>query len=208
MKGIARVGVFSGGRFGAVLAAGTALALVGAQLGTGAAQAGPVTGADIAEAPANEWLSYGHDYGEQRFSPLNAINAGNVVGLGLAWSADLDTARGQEATPLLHDGVLYVSTAWSMVKAYDATTGKPLWAYDPKVPRETLVRACCDAVNRGVALYGNKVYVGTLDGRLVALDAKSGKVAWSVLAVPNQSDYTITGAQRIVKGRVVIGEGG
>jgi len=208
MKGIARVGVFSGGRFGAVLAAGTALALVGAQLGTGAAQAGPVTGADIAEAPANEWLSYGHDYGEQRFSPLNAINAGNVVGLGLAWSADLDTARGQEATPLLHDGVLYVSTAWSMVKAYDATTGKPLWAYDPKVPRETLVRACCDAVNRGVALYGNKVYVGTLDGRLVALDAKSGKVAWSVLAVPNQSDYTITGAPRIVKGRVVIGEGG
>ncbi len=195
----------SRGRRVAALAA--AMALVGVQLG-GAALAGPVTGAAIAQAPAGEWLSYGRDYGEQRFSPLDAINAGNVAGLGLAWSADLDTARGQEATPLVHDGVLYVSTAWSMVKAYDAATGKPLWAYDPKVPRETLVRACCDAVNRGVAIFEDKVFVGTLDGRLVALDAKTGNVDWSVLAVPNQTDYTITGAPRIVKGRVVIGEGG
>ena len=208
MMGIARNLAYSGRRFGAALTVITTLALVGAQLGGGAALAGPVTGAAIANGPADEWLSYGHDYGEQRFSPLNAINPANVAGLGLAWSADLDTARGQEATPLVHDGVLYVSTAWSMVKAYDAATGKPLWAYDPKVPRETLVRACCDAVNRGVALYGNKVYVGTLDGRLIALDARSGKVAWSVIAVPNQTDYTITGAPRIVKGRVVIGEGG
>jgi len=180
---------------------------VALQLGGGAAQAG-VTGADIAASPADEWLSYGKDYGEQRFSPLAAVNAGNVAQLGLAWSSDLDTARGQEATPLVHNGVLYVSTAWSKVRAYDAANGKLLWSYDPKVPRETLVRACCDAVNRGVALYENKIYVGTLDGRLVALNAATGKVAWSVVAVPNQHDYTITGAPRIVKGRVVIGEGG
>jgi alcohol dehydrogenase (cytochrome c)/quinohemoprotein ethanol dehydrogenase len=185
------------------------MALTTMQLGGSAAiAAGGVTTAQIAASPADEWLSYGRDYGEQRFSPLGAINAGNVGQLGLAWSADLDTARGQEATPLLHNGVLYVSTAWSMVKAYDATTGRQLWGYDPEVPRETLVRACCDAVNRGVALFGDKVFVATLDGRLVALNAQTGKPVWSVLAVPNQRDYTITGAPRIVKGRVVIGQGG
>ena len=174
-----------------------------------AARAGtPVTTALLAAVPDGEWLSYGRDRGEQRFSPLTAVNAGNVGQLGLAWHADLDTARGQEATPLVHDGVLYVSTAWSMVKAFDAATGKPLWAYDPKVPRETLVRACCDAVNRGVALAGGQVFVGTLDGRLVSLDAKTGKVRWSVIAVPDQRNYAITGAPRIAKGLVLIGSGG
>jgi len=174
-----------------------------------AARAGtPVTTALLAAVPDGEWLSYGRDRREQRFSPLTAVNAGNVGQLGLAWHADLDTARGQEATPLVHDGVLYVSTAWSMVKAFDAATGKPLWAYDPKVPRETLVRACCDAVNRGVALAGGQVFVGTLDGRLVSLDAKTGKVRWSVVAVPDQRNYAITGAPRIAKGLVLIGSGG
>lgn len=119
-----------------------------------------VTDAMIAQPPAGEWLTYGYDRAETRFSPLDQINDKNVAQLGLAWSADLDTARGQEATPLMHDGVLYVSTAWSMVKAYDAVSGKLLWSYDPKVPRDTLVRACCDAVNRGVALYGDRVFVG------------------------------------------------
>ncbi|WP_068074741.1 PQQ-dependent dehydrogenase, methanol/ethanol family [Novosphingobium lentum] len=167
-----------------------------------------VTDAKIVAADGNEWLSYGRDYGEQRFSPLTQVSDQNVGQLGLAWSSDLETARGQEATPLMHDGTLFVSTAWSMVKAYDAKTGALKWSYDPKVPRETLVRACCDAVNRGVALYGDKVYVGTLDGRLVALDQKTGKEVWSKVVVPNQTDYSITGAPRIVKGRVLIGEGG
>ncbi|MEN9719086.1 MAG: hypothetical protein RIQ99_1964, partial [Pseudomonadota bacterium] len=96
----------------------------------------------------------------------------------------------------------------SMVKAFDAKTGALKWSYDPKVPRDTLVRACCDAVNRGVALYGDKVYVGTLDGRLVALDQKSGKVAFEKVVVPNQKDYTITGAPRVVKGKILLGSGG
>ena len=196
-----------------VLCAASALALTACGMAGGGASAPTlakdgVTDALIQKAADEEWLSYGRDYGEQRFSPLTAINDQNVGQLGLAWSSDLDTARGQEATPLVHDGVLYVSTAWSMVKAYDARTGKPLWAYDPKVPRETLVRACCDAVNRGVALYGDKVYVGTLDGRLVALDQKTGKVVFEKVVVPNQQDYTITGAPRIVKGRVILGASG
>ena len=167
-----------------------------------------VTDALIAAAPDSDWLSYGRDYGEQRFSPLTQINDANVTQLGLAWSADLDTARGQESTPLVYDGTIFVSTAWSMVKAYDAKTGALKWSYDPKVPRETLIRACCDAVNRGVALYGDKVYVGTLDGRLIALDQKTGKEIFARLVVPDQQDYTITGAPRVVKGRILIGSGG
>ena len=167
-----------------------------------------VTDAMLLAAPEGEWLSYGRDYGEQRFSPLTQITDKTISQLGLAWFADLDTARGQEATPLMHDGLLYISTAWSMVKAYDAKTGALKWAYDPKVPRETLIRACCDAVNRGVALYGDMVYVGTLDGRLVALDQKSGNVVWSRVVVPNQQDYSITGAPRVAKGKVFIGSGG
>lgn len=154
------------------------------------------------------WMSYGRTYDEQRFSPLTDVNDGNVGQLGLEWSADMDTARGQEATPIVVDGVMYVSTAWSMVKAYDAATGKPLWAYDPKVPRSKLVDVCCDAVNRGVAVYKGKVYVATLDGRLVALNADDGKVIWDHLTIPEGSHMAITGAPRIVKGKVLIGAAG
>lgn len=185
----------------------TALALSVA--GTGAARPG-VDDAKLAQAARDgvNWLSYGRTHDEQRFSPLDKVNDASVARLGLAWSADMNSERGQEATPIVVDGVLYVTTAWSMVKAYDAATGKPLWAYDPQVPRATLVKACCDAVNRGVAVWGDKVFVGTLDARLVALDRTTGKVVWSVWTAPKVSDYTITGAPRIVKGRVVIGNGG
>ncbi|TNE59174.1 MAG: PQQ-dependent dehydrogenase, methanol/ethanol family, partial [Sphingomonadales bacterium] len=167
-----------------------------------------VTDAMIAAGVGEEWLTYGGGPDEQRFSPLDQINAGNVSELGLAWFADLDTARGQEATPLMHDGTIYVSTAWSMVKAYDAKTGALKWAYDPEVPRSVLAQVCCDAVNRGVALYGDKVYVAALDGRLVALDQNSGAVAWSVTVVPDQDNYAITGAPRIANGLVLIGSAG
>jgi len=167
-----------------------------------------VTDALIAAVPDDEWLSYGRDAGEQRFSPLDQVNDANIGQLGLAWFADLDTNRGQESTPLMHDGTLYVSTAWSMVKAYDARTGALKWSYDPKVPRETLFHGCCDAVNRGIALYGDKAYVATFDGRLVALDAKTGKEIWSKMTVPDQESYTITSAPRIAGGLVLIGSGG
>jgi alcohol dehydrogenase (cytochrome c)/quinohemoprotein ethanol dehydrogenase len=156
--------------------------------------------------PAN-WLSYGRTYSEQRFSPLSKITTDNAKQLGLAWFADLDTNRGQQATPLVIDGVMYVSTAWSMVKAYDAATGKLLWSYDPQVPRELGVKGCCDVVNRGVAAWKGKIYVGTFDGRLVALDAKTGKPAWSVVT-GDHKNLTITGAPRVVKGRVIIGMSG
>src|SRR4051812_1078671 len=168
-----------------------------------------VDGARIAAADSNaEWVSYGKGYSEQRFSPLDKINATNVGQLGLAWYAQFDTDRGQEATPLIHDGVLYTTTAWSKVFAFDAKTGKRLWAYDPKVPGEKGFHACCDVGSRGVALWKDKVDVGALDGRLIALNAKTGQPVWTVQTTDPAKPYTITGAPRAVKGRILIGNGG
>ena len=171
---------------------------------------GAVGGARIAAADTEpgQWMSHGRTYGEQRFSPLSQISTETVGKLGLTWFADLDTDRGQEATPLVADGVLYVSTSWSRVKAFDAATGKALWSYDPEVPGEWAANACCDVVNRGVALWEGKVYVGSLDGRLIALDAATGKEVWDVNTIDRTKPYTITGAPRVVKGKVLIGNGG
>jgi quinohemoprotein ethanol dehydrogenase len=169
-----------------------------------------VDGARIRNAdrePGN-WLTYGRTYSEQRFSPLQQINDGNVGQLGLAWSYDLDTHRGQEATPLVVDGVMYFSTAWSKVLALDAATGKRLWEFDPKVPPQWAINLCCDVVNRGVAVWKGKVYVGTLDGRLIALDAATGKPVWETLTIDPKYRYSITGAPRVAKGLVFIGNGG
>ncbi len=161
-----------------------------------------------ANAEPGEWMSVGRTYDEERFSPLVQINTDNVGKLGLAWYADFDSNRSQEGTPLEIDGVLYLSTAWSKVKAYQATTGRLLWAYDPKVPGEFAGRGCCDIVNRGLAAWRGKIYVAAYDGRLIALDARTGKVVWSVLTVDHNKPYTITGAPRIAKGRVLIGNAG
>jgi quinohemoprotein ethanol dehydrogenase len=161
-----------------------------------------------ADADTENWLSHGRTHDEQRFSPLTAINETNVQELGLAWFADLDTNRGQEATPIEVDGTLYVATAWNKVFAYDATTGARKWSYDPKVPRSILSKICCDAVSRGVAVYEGKIYLATLDGRLIALNQSSGKPVWSIRTFPTTSNFTISGAPRIVKGKVLIGTAG
>ena len=177
--------------------------------GAGGDKVANVDGARIIAAKSNgEWLSYGRTYDEQRFSPLDKINAGNVGQLGLAWMYEFDTDRGQEATPVMVDGVLYTTTAWSKVFAFDAKTGALKWSYDPKVEGKKGFDACCDVVNRGVAVWKGRVYVGALDGRLIALDAGTGKEVWSVQTTDPASKLTITGAPRIVKGRVIIGNGG
>ncbi len=173
----------------------------------------PATGVDgerigaVAGEPA-VWLSYGRGYDEQRYSPLDSINDQNVEGLSLAWYYDLDYNRGQEATPLVVDGVMYTTGAWSVVYALDAVSGELLWKHDPEVPKQTAQQACCDVVNRGVALWQGKVFVGTLDGRLQALDAATGELLWSVVTVDQSQAYTITGAPRVVKDKVLIGNGG
>ena len=179
-------------------------------MGLDAVAARPVDTARIAAAdgePQN-WLSHGGTYAETRYSALASVGVGNVGQLGLAWFHDFDTSRGQEGTPLVVDGTMYVTTAWSKVYALDAATGRQLWFYDPKVPGEYGVRACCDVVNRGAAFYEGRVYVGTLDGRLVALDARTGKVAWIANTVDGVHSYTITGAPRAARGKVFIGNGG
>jgi quinohemoprotein ethanol dehydrogenase len=157
--------------------------------------------------PGN-WMTHGRTYDEQRFSPLKQINDKNVTQLGLAWHYDLDTHRGQESTPLVIDGVMYFTTAWSKVLSVNAATGALLWSYDPKVPAEWAVNACCDVVNRGVAAWNGKLFLGTLDGRLAALDAATGKPVWETLTIDRNFRYTITGAPRVVKGKVIIGNGG
>lgn len=161
-----------------------------------------------AEKDADNWLGYGRTLNEQRFVPATEINRNNVGKLGLAWFADLDTARGQEATPLVIDGQIFTSTAWSKVKAYNAVTGEQLWDFDPQVPREVLVKACCDAVSRGVAAWDDAVFVATLDGRLIALDRSNGKQRWSVQTFDASKPYSITGAPRVVNGKVLIGNSG
>lgn len=161
-----------------------------------------------AAGDVENWLAHGRTHDEQRFSPARKINDGNIGSLGLAWYFDIPTKRGVEATPLVIDGVMYVTGAWSIVYALDARSGKPLWIYDPAVPKLWAKYACCDVVNRGVAAWGNNVYVGTLDGYLVALDARSGEVVWRTDTIDRDKPYTITGAPRVVKGKVLIGNGG
>lgn len=162
-----------------------------------------------ADQEPGSWMSTGRTYGEQRFSPLQRIDRENVSKLGLAWTYKLDIDRATEATPIVVDGMMFVTGAFSIVSALDAATGEELWKYDPEVPRDKDRDGCCDAANRGVAVWNGKVYVGAYDGRLIALDATTGKKVWSVDTVLNANrSYTITGAPRIVKGRVIIGNGG
>src|SRR6201982_2616814 len=155
-----------------------------------------------------DWSMHGRSYDEQRFSPLKQINAETVGKLGLVWSHEFGTNRGLEATPLVVNGVIYTTADWSVVSALDARTGQVLWTFDPQVPRSRARMICCDVVNRGVALYNGKVYVGTLDGRLIALDAKTGKPVWDVVTIDQSKPYAITGAPRIAKGKVLIGNAG
>ena len=161
-----------------------------------------------AASSPDQWLTIGRDYAETRFSPLRQIDSSNVSRLGLAWSYDTRSLRGLEATPLVSNGVLYATGDWSNVFALDARTGRELWRWDAKADRIRGYRACCDVVNRGVALYKDKVYVGVIDGRLVALDAATGALRWEVQTTPVDEPYTITGAPRVVDGKVIIGNGG
>lgn len=204
--------LYAGGILSAVLAA-TSLGGIGNGQAPSPGKGG---GADVAmgrrivhaDAEPQNWLTTGRDYGEQRYSPLTQINAANAGSLGLVWSHDLDTRRTQESTPLAVDGQLYTTSAWSKLQAFDAVTGRLRWQFDPKVPGAFGAKACCDVVNRGAAYWNGRLYIGTIDGRLIAVDARSGRQLWSTQTTDRSKSYTITGAPRIVKGRVIIGNGG
>jgi PQQ-dependent dehydrogenase (methanol/ethanol family) len=152
---------------------------------------------------------HGGDYGEQRYSALKQINADNVSQLGLAWYADM-TERGQwQTTPIVVDGRIYITTPWSKLYAFDAATGKFLWKYDPKVPRQLAATSlCCNNSNRGATFWKGKIIWGTLDGRLVAVHAKDGTKVWETQTTDPKEAMTITGAPRVGNGLVFIGQGG
>ena len=165
----------------------------------------------LREAAPAEWLTYGRDQAETHYSPLDQINAGNVGRLGLAWSWEIPvTGARLEATPLVSDGVMSATGPHSFVFALDARTGEKIWQWDPGIPdeRQGGPSVCCGDVNRGVAIYGDKVFAGLLDGRLVALNRETGLVEWVVQTTPPGQDYSITGAPRIAAGNVIIGNGG
>lgn len=193
----------------------TAIALLFSLNGT-VATAAPAKPAQVdeqriirADKEPGNWMSHGRTYDEQRYSPLSRIHDGNVNRLGLAWTRKLDDDRGIEATPIVVDGIMYTTAAFSIVHALDARNGKLLWKFDPKVDRAGSGAGCCDVVNRGVAVWKGKVYVGAFDGRLIALDAKTGRLVWQTnTSIDEKRNYTITGAPRIVKGKVLIGNGG
>jgi PQQ-dependent dehydrogenase (methanol/ethanol family) len=180
------------------------------------APAAAVTAERLVNA-ANEpgqWMTYGGTYSEQRFSTLKQIDTGNVARLGLEWFADYETNQDQHGSPLYIDGVIYVSTARNVVYAFDAKTGTQLWKYNPMIRGERL-RYNVGLVNRGIAAWRGKIFMGTLDARLVAIDAKTGKEAWSTDTVPDSlglgemaKHYAITMAPRVAKGKVFIGASG
>ncbi|ABM56215.1 Pyrrolo-quinoline quinone [Verminephrobacter eiseniae EF01-2] len=165
--------------------------------------------ANAAQKKTPDWPSTSLDYAETRFSKLDQVNADNVKQLGLVWSYNLESTRGVEATPLVVDGIMYVTASWSVVHAIDTRTGDKLWTFDPQVDKSKGYKGCCDVVNRGVALYQGKVYVAAYDGRLIALDAATGQKVWEKNTIEGQNgSYTITGAPRVFKGKVIIGNGG
>ena len=156
-----------------------------------------------------DWPTYGLDYAESRFSRLTQVSDANVGKLGLAWTYNLESTRGVEATPLVVDGVMYVTASWSVVHAIDVRSGKRLWTFDPKVDRALGFKGCCDVVNRGVAVWKGRVFVASFDGRLFALDAATGAKVWEKdTIIDRKMSYTITGAPRVYKGKVIIGNGG
>ncbi|TNF13729.1 MAG: PQQ-dependent dehydrogenase, methanol/ethanol family, partial [Rhodobacteraceae bacterium] len=187
-----------------VLAAVVAISCLGT-----AATAG-VTEQDLAndENSTADVLTNGMGRHLQRYSPLETLNKGNVENLVPAWAFSLggEKQRGQESQPIVYDGVMYITGSYSRMWAIDVKTGEELWQYDARLPEGIL--PCCDVINRGAAIYGDNVYFGTLDARIVALDRKTGKVVWNKKIADYKEGYSYTAAPLIVNGLVITGNSG
>ncbi|MBB4632385.1 PQQ-dependent dehydrogenase, methanol/ethanol family [Sphingosinicella soli] len=177
---------------------------------------GGPTDPEVARVPAGElldtssgrdWPAFGRTYGEQHYSPLDEVNRETVERLGLAWSVDLPLGNSVTG-PIAVDGVLYTATGYSVVRAFDAATGEQLWEYDPEAPQASGRKLRQGWGSRGIAWWNGKVYTGTQDGRLIAIDAKTGKPVWSQMTVEKDDVRFISGAPRVFDGKVIIGHGG
>ena len=161
------------------------------------------------ESQGENWLAFGRTYSEQRFSPLTQINQSNVGGLELDWYVDLPNSRSLVSTPLVVDGIMYFISSMNIVRAVDATSGEELWRYDPQVAQyaSRRMRAGWDN-SRGIGIWEDKVFVATWDGRLIGIDRNDGRELWSVQTIDPELAMYITGAPKIFKGKVLIGNGG
>jgi alcohol dehydrogenase (cytochrome c) len=185
------------------------LAVVTSFLCAGVAQA-QVTEEDLANdaTSVENVLTNGMGRGLQRFSPLETLNRANVDKLMPAWAFSLggEKQRGQESQPIIYDGVMYITGSYSRLFAIDIAAGKELWQYDARLPEGIL--PCCDVINRGAAIYGDNVYFGTLDARIVALNRKTGDVVWNKKIADYKEGYSYTAAPLIVNGLVITGNSG
>jgi alcohol dehydrogenase (cytochrome c) len=158
-----------------------------------------------AKEPQN-WMTYSGDYSGKRFSGLDQINVTNVRNVVAKWVYQTAATGKLETTPLVVDGILYATAQDNRAFALDARTGRPIWMYQRQVPAD--IRPCCGHVNRGLAILGDKVFLGTLDAHVVALDAKTGAVVWDVTAADYRVGYSFTVAPLAVKNLIVIGVSG
>ena len=185
------------------------LTMTAAVFASGVAQA-QVTEEDLRndQTITNQIVTNGMGRHQQRYSPLEMINRDNVKHLVPAWAFSFggEKQRGQESQPLIYDGIMYVTGSYSRLYAVDARTGKELWQYDARLPEGIL--PCCDVVNRGAAIYGDKIFFGTLDARIMALDRKTGDVIWRKKIADYKAGYSYTAAPVIVNGLVITGNSG
>jgi alcohol dehydrogenase (cytochrome c) len=184
----------------------TALLIVSASLCCSSrAQVTPQRLLDSAKEPQN-WLTYSGDYAGHRFSALDQINAANAHALVPKWAYQTMGGGKFETTPIVVDGVLYGTGQDDRAFALDARTGRPIWQYQRALPAD--IRPCCGRVNRGVAILGDKIFLGTLDSHVIALDAKTGNIVWDVTAFDYTKGYSITLAPLAVKNLVIVGVSG
>ncbi|MFC3834699.1 MULTISPECIES: PQQ-dependent dehydrogenase, methanol/ethanol family [Deinococcus] len=198
MKGSQKVGMMA--RLGALLATGVVLGgAASAQMSAYTA----VTDARLAAPEASNWLSTRGNQMNWGYSALDKITPANVSKLQPAWAYSTGQSEGHEAAPIVNNGIMFITSPMNKLFALDATTGVMLWKYERELPDD--ITSCCDVVNRGVAVYGDMVYMGTLDAHMLAFNAKTGKIVWDRTIEDYKKRYTITSAPLIASGRLVTG---
>ena len=153
-----------------------------------------------------DWLTYGGSYANWRYSPLADISRDNVAKLAPAWMLQTGVQGQVAGSPVVADGVLYFTAAHNNLYALDAVTGEQRWHYEHQMPSD--LRLCCGPANRGVAIAGNKVFMATLDARLIAFDRVSGKVLWNIAMADYKLGFSATSAPLVIKDKVIVGNGG